>query len=93
MRPVDTTNRDKLTEEIFSSPLFVFFSFCVESPLQLVRQNHRDKMDQTKIYIVMIHGYPSRVQVGGGHILGHLIIWAGAVRQKTAKKKQPKSKV
>ena len=34
-----------------------------------------------------IHGYPSRVRVGRGHIWGYLIIWAGAVRPKTAKKK------
>ena len=32
-----------------------------------------------------IHGYPSCVRVGSGHIGGHLIIWAGAVRPKTAK--------
>ena len=32
-----------------------------------------------------IHGYPSRVRVGRGHIRGHLIIWAEAVRQKIAK--------
>ena len=31
------------------------------------------------------HG-PSRVRVGRGCFLGHLIIWAGAVRPKTAKK-------
>ena len=32
-----------------------------------------------------IHGYPSRVRVGRGCIWGHSIIWAGAVRPKTAK--------
>ena len=32
-----------------------------------------------------IHGYPSRVQVGRGHIWGYFIIWAGAVRPKNAK--------
>ena len=32
-----------------------------------------------------IHGYPSRVRVGRGHIWGHSIIWAGAVRPKTTK--------
>ena len=32
-----------------------------------------------------IHGYPSRVRVGRGHIWGHLVIWAGAVRPKSAK--------
>ena len=32
-----------------------------------------------------IHGYPSRVQVGRGRNLGHQIIWAGAVKPKTAK--------
>ena len=30
-------------------------------------------------------GYPSRLQVDRGRICGHLIIWAGAVRQKTTK--------
>ena len=29
---------------------------------------------------VRIHGYPSCVRVGTGCILGHQIIWAGAVR-------------
>ena len=37
-----------------------------------------------------IHGYPSRMWVGRGCIWGHLIIWAGAVRLKTAKKKRKK---
>ena len=35
-----------------------------------------------------IHGYPSRVRVGRGHIWGHLITWAGAVRPRTAKNKK-----
>ena len=35
-------------------------------------------------------GYPSRVGAGKGHILGHSIIWAGAVRPKTAKKQKSK---
>ena len=35
-----------------------------------------------------IHGYPSRVRVGRGRIGGHWIIWAGAVRPKTAKTKK-----
>ena len=29
-----------------------------------------------------IHGYPSRMRLGRGRILGHLITWAGAMRQK-----------
>ena len=33
-----------------------------------------------------IHGYPSRVRVGRGHIRDHSIIWAGAVRPKNKKK-------
>ena len=32
-----------------------------------------------------IYGYPSRVRAGRGRILGHSIIWARAVRPKTAK--------
>ena len=41
-----------------------------------------------------IHGYPSHVRVGRGHFWGHLMIWAGAVGPKTAKKKRKrKSKV
>ena len=32
-----------------------------------------------------IHGYPSRVRVGRGRIWGHFIIWARAMRPKTAK--------
>ena len=34
------------------------------------------------------NGYPSRVRVGRGCIWGHIIIWAEAVRQKTAKNKK-----
>ena len=34
--------------------------------------------------VLLLHGYPSRVRVGRGCVWGHLIIWAGAVRPKTA---------
>ena len=34
-----------------------------------------------------IHGYSSRVRVGRGRIWGHLIIWAGALRPESAKKR------
>ena len=37
-----------------------------------------------------IHSYLSQLQVGKGRILGHLIIWAGALRPKTAKTKKVK---
>ena len=33
-----------------------------------------------------IHGFPSRVRVGRGHIWGHQSFWAGAVRSKKQKK-------
>ena len=36
------------------------------------------------------HSYPSRVQVGRSRIWGHLIIWAGAVRPKTANPQKKK---
>ena len=39
-----------------------------------------------------IHGYPSRVRMGRGRNQGHHIIWAGAMRPKTIKKKQKKVK-
>ena len=39
-----------------------------------------------------IHGYSSRVWVGRGLNRGHHIIWAGAVRPKTAKKTKTKQK-
>ena len=35
-----------------------------------------------------IHGYPGRIEVSRGRIWGHFIIWAGAVRSKTAKTKK-----
>ena len=38
-----------------------------------------------------IHGYPSRVRVGRGHICGHQTIWGGAVGSQN--KNQKKSKM
>ena len=58
------------------------------------RKGHSSKISEQAMLGALIikqgwiHGYPSRVRVGRGHIRGHQIIWAGAVRSKNKKHKK-----